>query len=60
MLQNKIKNHEATLDKAVSAFDDTVAYNNRLKGEIDMIRREKKNYQEMQRILEEQLKKTTE
>jgi hypothetical protein len=32
MLQTKIKSLEATLDKAVSAYDDTVAYNNRLKG----------------------------
>ena len=57
ILQTKIKNLEATLDKAVSAFDDTIAYNNKLKGEIDMLRRQKKNYIEMQRILEDQLRK---
>jgi hypothetical protein len=57
MLQAKVKNLDANLDKTVSTYDDTIAYNNRLKGEIDMLRREKKNYIEMQKILEEQLKK---
>lgn len=44
ILQSKVKNLEANLDKAISIYDDTVACNNRLKGDIDMLRREKKNY----------------
>lgn len=39
MLQSKIKNLEANLDKAISTYDDTVAHNNKLKGDIDMLRR---------------------
>lgn len=31
MLQAKVKNLEANLDKAISTFDDTVAHNNKLK-----------------------------
>lgn len=57
MLQAKVKNLEANLDKAISTFNDTVANNNKLKGEIDMLRREKKNYQEMLSSLEEQIKR---
>ena len=55
MLQAKVKNLEANLDKAISTFNDTVANNNKLKNEIDMLRREKKNYQEMLSSLEEQI-----
>ena len=57
MLQAKVKNLEANLDKAISTFNDTVANNNKLKSEIDMLRREKKNYQEMLSSLEEQIKR---
>lgn len=55
-IQAKIRNLEAGLEKAVSVFDETVAQNTRLKGEIDMLRREKKNYIESQVILDEQIK----
>ena len=55
MLQAKVKNLEANLDKAISTFNDTVANNNKLKNEIDMLRREKKNYLEMLSSLEEQI-----
>lgn len=39
MLQAKVKNLEANLDKAISTFNDTVAHNNKLKNDIDMLRR---------------------
>ena len=55
-VQAKIRNLEAGLEKAVSVFDETVAQNSRLKCEIDMLRREKKNYIESQLILDEQIK----
>lgn len=57
MLQAKVKNLEANLDKAISTFNDTVAHNNKLKTDIDMLRREKKNFIEMLGSLEEQIKK---
>ena len=57
MLQAKVKNLEANLDKAISTYNDTVAHNNKLKADIDMLRREKKNYIEMFHSLEEQIKK---
>jgi hypothetical protein len=47
MLQAKVKNLEANLDKAISTYNDTVAHNNKLKNDIDMLRREKRNYIEM-------------
>ena len=52
MLQAKVKNLEANLDKAISTFNDTVANNNKLKSGIDMLRREKRNYLEMLSSLE--------
>lgn len=55
MLQSKIKNLEANLSKAVSTYDDTVAHNNTLKQDIDRLRREKKNYLEMQKFLDDQI-----
>ena len=55
MLQAKVKNLQANLDKAISTFNDTVANNNKLKNEIDMLRREKKNYLEMLSSLEQQI-----
>ncbi len=57
MLQAKVKNLEANLDKAISTYNDTVAHNNKLKNDIDMLRREKRNYTEMLSSLEEQVKK---
>jgi chromosome segregation ATPase len=57
MLQAKVKNLEANLDKAISTFNDTVAHNNKLKNDIDMLRREKKNYIEMLGSLEQQIQK---
>ena len=57
MLQAKVKNLEANLDKAISTYNDTVAHNNKLKSDIDMLRREKKNYTEMLSSLEEQIKR---
>lgn len=57
MLQAKVKNLEANLDKAISSFNDTVAHNNKLKSDIDMLRRGKKNYVEMLSSLEEQIKR---
>lgn len=57
MLQAKVKNLEANLDKAISTFNDTVAHNNKLKNDIDMLRRQKKNYVEMLGSLDEQIKK---
>lgn len=44
MLHAKIKNLEANLDKAINVYDDTLAQNNKLKADIDMLRREKKNF----------------
>ena len=38
-MQAKIKNLEASLEKAVSTYDETVSHNNKLKQEIDMLRR---------------------
>jgi hypothetical protein len=38
-VQAKIKNLEAGLEKAVSTYDETIAHNLKLKGEIDMLRR---------------------
>jgi chromosome segregation ATPase len=57
MLQAKVKNLEANLDKAISTYNDTVAHNNKLKNDIDMLRREKKNYTEMLTSLEDQINK---
>jgi uncharacterized coiled-coil DUF342 family protein len=57
MLQAKVKNLEANLDKAISTYNDTVAHNNKLKADIDMLRREKRNYTEMLASLEEQITK---
>lgn len=57
MLQAKVKNLEANLDKAISTYNDTVAHNNKLKNDIDMLRREKRNYTEMLASLEEQIGK---
>jgi chromosome segregation ATPase len=57
MLQAKVKNLEANLDKAISTYNDTLAHNNKLKNDIDMLRREKKNYTEMLTSLEEQIGK---
>lgn len=57
MLQAKVKNLEANLDKAISTYNDTVAHNNKLKNDIDMLRREKRNYTEMLTSLEEQIGK---
>lgn len=56
IVQAKIKNLEASLDKAVSTYDETMAHNGKLKAEIDMLRREKKNYIDSQLILEQQIK----
>ena len=39
MLQAKVKNLEASLSKAIGTFDDTTAHNNKLKEEIDKLRR---------------------
>lgn len=55
MLQAKVKNLEANLDKAISTYNDTLAHNNKLKADIDMLRREKKNFTEMLAALEEQV-----
>ena len=55
MLHAKVKNLEANLDKAISTYNDTVAHNNKLKSDIDMLRREKKNYLQMLTSLEEQI-----
>ncbi len=44
VMQAKVKNIEASLGKAISLYDDTVAGNNQLKASIDMLRREKKNF----------------
>lgn len=44
ILHSKIKNLEANLDKAIGVYDDTLSQNNKLKSEIDMLRREKKNF----------------
>jgi chromosome segregation ATPase len=57
MLQAKVKNLEANLDKAISTYNDTVAHNHKLKNDIDMLRREKKNYTEMLSSLEQQIEK---
>ena len=57
MLQAKVKNLEANLDKAISTYNDTVAHNHKLKNDIDMLRREKKNYTEMLSSLEQQIQK---
>ena len=57
IMQAKIKNLEASLEKAVSIYDETVSHNNKLKSEIDMLRREKKNFIESQKLLEDQIKK---
>lgn len=57
MLQAKVKNLQANLDKAISTYNDTVAHNNKLKNDIDMLRREKKNYIQMLVSLEDQIKR---
>jgi cell division protein FtsB len=57
MLQAKVKNLEANLEKAIGTYDDTLAHNHKLKNEIDMLRREKKNFLETQKILDERIKK---
>lgn len=56
-LYAKIKSLEGTLEKSVSVYDDTLAENNKLKAEIDRLRRDKKNYKEIHRNLEEQIKR---
>jgi|JI6StandDraft_1071083.scaffolds.fasta_scaffold2310066_1 uncharacterized tellurite resistance protein B-like protein len=38
-LHTKIKSLEANIEKAVNIYDETVSQNNKLKGEIDMLRR---------------------
>lgn len=57
-LYSKIKSLEGTLDKSVSLYDDTLAENNKLRAEIDRLRRDKKNYREIHKNLEEKIKKT--
>ena len=54
-LHTKIKSLEANLDKAVNVYDETISQNNKLKAEIDMLRREKKNFKEIYSSLEEQI-----
>lgn len=57
-LHSKIKSLEGTLDKSISLYDDTLAENNKLRTEIDRLRRDKKNYREIHKNLEEQIKRT--
>lgn len=57
MLQAKVKNLEANLEKAIATYDDTISHNNKLKSEIDMLRREKKSFLDTHKILDEKIQK---
>lgn len=39
----RIKNLECSVETAIAAYDGILAHNNRLKGDIDRLRRVKKN-----------------
>lgn len=60
MLHAKIKNLQANLEKAINIYDDTLAQNNKLKAQIDMLRREKKNFIQIHASLEDQIRKSEE
>ena len=50
-LQARLKMLEGSLEKSVSFYDETLASNNKLKVEIDRLRREKKNFKDVQKKL---------
>ncbi len=54
-MTTKIKNLEAHLDKATTTYDNTIGANNQLRTKINMLRREKKNYIDMEKSLREQI-----